>query len=123
MYFSRQTTKEEQRYHSYELETLAVVNIMKHFRVYLIGIKFKVVTDCSAIRTTLTKRDLIPRIGRWWLSIQEFTFEVQYRPDVKMAHVDVLSRSPICQDIFLDGNQIIATNLVNINHEDWVLTA
>lgn len=40
VYFSRQTTKEERRYHSYELETLAVVSSLHRFRVYLIGIPF-----------------------------------------------------------------------------------
>ncbi|KAK9754786.1 RNase H-like domain found in reverse transcriptase [Popillia japonica] len=76
MYYSRQTTKEEQRYHSYELETMAMVYRLKAFRIYLMGIQFKVVTDCNAIRTTLTKRDLVPRIGRWWLAIQEYKFDV-----------------------------------------------
>lgn len=33
MYFSRQTSKEEQRYHSYELETLAVVASLKAFHL------------------------------------------------------------------------------------------
>lgn len=77
MYYSRQTTKEEQRYHSYELETLAVVNAMRQFRVYLLGMQFTVITDCNAVRSTLLKRDLIPRIGRWWLLTFEFDFTVQ----------------------------------------------
>ena len=57
-YFSRRTSAEESRYHSYELETLAIVNALKHFRVYLLGIKFKVVTDCNAIKSTCNKKDL-----------------------------------------------------------------
>ncbi|CAH2211450.1 jg9766, partial [Pararge aegeria aegeria] len=36
-YFSKRTTSPESRYHSYELETLAVVNAIKHFRHYLQG--------------------------------------------------------------------------------------
>jgi hypothetical protein len=66
-YYSRQTTTAEQHYHSYELETLAVVESMRRFRTYLLGSYFTVVTDCNAVRSTMTKRDLIPRIGRWWL--------------------------------------------------------
>jgi hypothetical protein len=75
-YFSRQTRKMEEKYHSYELETLAVVDSMRRFRIYLLGIHFTVVTDCNAIRTTMTKRDLIPRVGRWWLLTQEYDFSV-----------------------------------------------
>ncbi|KAJ3653992.1 hypothetical protein Zmor_013208 [Zophobas morio] len=116
LYYSRQTTKEEQRYHSYELETMAVVYTLKAFRIYLIGLKFKVVTDCSAIRATLSKRDLVPRIGRWWLSIQDYTFDVEYRPGHKMSHADALSRNPV-------GLEVTIAGAVNINEDDWVLTA
>ncbi|KAL0894096.1 hypothetical protein ABMA27_014141 [Loxostege sticticalis] len=94
-YFSRQTTAEEQRFHSYELETLAVVSSLNRFRVYLLGIDFKIVTDCNALRTTLTKRDLIPRIARWWLLVQEFSFTVEYKPGSQMAHADALSRNSV----------------------------
>lgn len=115
MYFSKQTTKEEQIYHSYELETMAVVFSSRTFRVYLIGIQFKVVTDCNAIRTTLSKRDLVPRIGRWWLSIQEYTFNVAYRPGHRISHADVLSRNPVMTEI--------TVGTVNVTNVDWVLSA
>lgn len=42
MYFSRATTEVESRYHSYELEALAVVESLKKFRYYLLGKHFKV---------------------------------------------------------------------------------
>lgn len=38
---------------------------------------------------------MIPRIGRWWLAIQEFTSDVEYRPGTKIGHADTLSRNPI----------------------------
>lgn len=96
-YFSRQTTAEEQRFHSYELETLAVVASLNRFRVYLLGIEFTIVTDCNALRTTLTKRDLVPRIARWWLLVQEYSFSVEYKPGVQIAHADALSRNSISE--------------------------
>lgn len=34
-YYSRQTTADQRCYHSYELETMAVVLVLRHFRVYL----------------------------------------------------------------------------------------
>lgn len=93
-YFSRVTTREECIYHSYELETLAVVDSLKHFRVYVLGKPVKIVTDCSAVRFTLEKKDLIPRIARWWLTIQEYDIQIEYRPGNRMKHVDALSRNP-----------------------------
>lgn len=93
-YFSRQTSKEEQRYHSYELETLAVISSLQRFRVYLFGVRFKIVSDCSALRSTFVKRDLLPRVARWWIQLQEYDCSVEYRAGTKMPHVDALSRSP-----------------------------
>lgn len=94
-YASRQTAATEERYHSFELEALAVVFAVQRFRVYLSGIKFRIVTDCSALRMAWQKRDLSPRIARWWLDLQEYDFDVDHRPGSTMAHVDALSRNPV----------------------------
>ncbi|XP_076237485.1 uncharacterized protein LOC143181127 [Calliopsis andreniformis] len=112
-YYSRRTTPEESRYHSYELETLAIVNALKHFRVYLLGITFKIVTDCNAIKATSNKKDLIPRIARWWMFLQDYTFELEYRKGKCIEHVDYLSRNPpkdyrvdfICEGSWLEVMQ------------------
>ena len=53
-YFSQRTTTVESRYHSFELECLAVVYAIKRYNVYLSGIKFKIVTDCDSFRLTLS---------------------------------------------------------------------
>lgn len=118
-YFSRQTTPEEKHLHSYELETLAVVCSLKKFRVYLLGIHFKVFTDCAALRTTLTKRDLIPRIARWWLQICEFTFDIEYRPGVQMLHVDALSRNTKLSEEADDNPSV---NVYHIEKENYLLS-
>ncbi|CAG4988445.1 unnamed protein product [Colias eurytheme] len=55
-YFSLRTTDPESKYHSYELETLAVVKALKHFRHFLFGRQFTVVTDCNALKASRTKR-------------------------------------------------------------------
>jgi len=83
-YASHQTTTEEMRYHSAELETLAVVWSLQKFCNYLIGKKFKIVTDCSAVKWTFSKKNIIPRIARRWLQIMDFDFEVEHRSDERM---------------------------------------
>jgi hypothetical protein len=93
-YYSRRTTPEESRYHSYELETLAIVSALKYFRVYLVGLEFKIVTDCNAIKATAHKKDLVPRVARWWMYLQNFNFNIEYRKGKYVAHVDYLSRNP-----------------------------
>lgn len=51
--FSKGTTDTEAKYHSFELETLAIIYALQRFRIYLQGIHVKIVTDCSAL--TMTK--------------------------------------------------------------------
>lgn len=93
-YYSKRTSPAESRYCSYDLETLAIYNALRHFRVYLLGIDFKIVTDCNAIKSTMTKRDLSPRVARWWTLMQDFRFEIVYKKGQYISHVDFLSRNP-----------------------------
>lgn len=94
-YFSRRTTDYESRYHSYDLETLAIVEAIEHFRVYLYGVHFTVFTDCNSVRATALKKNLHPRVARWWVKLQDYDFSIEYRPGNKMMHVDYLSRNPV----------------------------
>lgn len=97
-YYSKRTMDAETRYHSYELETLAVVNAIKHFRQYLVGRKFLVVTDCNSLKASSLKKDLTPRVYRWWAFLQSFEFEIEYRAGERMKHADFLSRNPVVKE-------------------------
>jgi len=110
-YFSQRTTSVQSRYHSYELEMLAIINSIKRFHVYLQGIKFKIITDCNSITLTLKKKDINPRIARWALFLQNYDYEIQHRSSNRMQHVDALSRNH--HILVLEGctfNQMLAIN-------------
>lgn len=94
-YYSQVTKGAESKYHSYELETLAVVKALRHFRHYLVGKHFTVVTDCNALKATQNKKDLLPRVARWWVYMQDFNFTISYRKGTMLPHVDYLSRNPV----------------------------
>lgn len=94
-YMSKKTSQLEEKYCSYELEVLAIIEALKKFRNYLLGTKFKIYTDCSAFTTTLSKKELTPKVARWTLLLQEFDYEVVHRPGKQMQHVDALSRHPV----------------------------
>ncbi|GFX53575.1 retrovirus-related Pol polyprotein from transposon 17.6 [Trichonephila clavipes] len=94
-YFSRKTTVQQEKYSSYELEVLAIIEALKKFRSYLLGTKFKIITDCDAFQKTMHKKDLPAKIARWALMLEEFDYEVYHRPGRQMKHVDALSRYPI----------------------------
>ena len=90
MYFSRKSTEAEAKMHSFELETLAVVNAGQRFRIYLYGMHFVVITHCSALKQTMEKQDVHARIARWALVLSEYDFEMQHRKGEQMQHVDAL---------------------------------
>ncbi|XP_011869954.1 PREDICTED: uncharacterized protein LOC105563185 [Vollenhovia emeryi] len=91
-YYSQGTNQAEKRYHSYELEMLAIVRSVERFHLYLYGLEFAIVTDCNALVYAMNKANLNPRIARWTLMLQNYRFSVTHRPGKRMAHVDALSR-------------------------------
>ncbi|XP_025997281.2 uncharacterized protein LOC113005666 [Solenopsis invicta] len=104
-YSSSKTSPAERRYTSYELEVLSIVRALTKFRVYLLGIHFKIVTDCRAFALTMNKKDLCVRVARWALLLEEFDYVIEHRPGKSMVHVDALSRNPIpsCMTIDIRG--------------------
>lgn len=94
-YFSRKTTNEEAKYHSYELEALAIVCALEKFRVYLIGVEFTIKTDCNSLKLLEGKRELNPRIGRWFIRLSEFNYRLEYLKGEKNCVADGLSRNPV----------------------------
>lgn len=104
-YYSRRTSPDEAKYHSYDLETLAVAQALKLFRLYLIGIKFNVVTDCSAVRATMTKKEINPRVD----------FDIEYCSGTRVANVDYLSRNPV----YLAYEFTTAENLLECLMKNW----
>lgn len=63
-YASGKTTDLEMKYTSYELEVLAIIKALVMFRVYLLGIAFKIVTDCRAFAFTMKARFIKERFMR-----------------------------------------------------------
>lgn len=83
-YFSKRTTEAENKYHSFELETLAIIYALRRFRIYLERISFNIVTDCSAVTQTLEKKDINNRIAKWSLQLQNFDYCIVHRPGIRM---------------------------------------
>ncbi|KAL7729923.1 hypothetical protein ACLKA6_009235 [Drosophila palustris] len=94
-YMSKKTTDAERKFTSYELEILAVVEALHKFRVYLLGLHFKLVSDCNAFTKTIDKKDVCARVARWILLLQDYDFDVEHRAGTRIRHADALSRYPV----------------------------
>lgn len=92
-YASRQLHQAEQNYSATERELLSVIWATKHFRCYLLGRRFTLVTDHSALRWMLSLRDPSSRLTRWALRLEEFEYEVIHKPGRRHTNADALSRA------------------------------
>jgi len=79
-FMSRKTTEAQQKYHSYELEVLAIVEAVNKFRVYLLGLHFKIITDCAAFTKQIAKDQILKVQLEQQKSFNKFRKEVtRYR--------------------------------------------
>ena len=80
-----------------ELETLAVVWAVKHFRAYLYGNDIQVVTDHSAVKALLAAPSPSGKHAQWWLQVFGSgvrRVDIVYRPGKQNARADTLSCNP-----------------------------
>lgn len=94
-YASKVNSPTESKYGITELECLAVVWAIKLFRPYLYGRRFTIVTDHAALKWLMTSPNLTGKLHRWAITLQEFDFDVQYRPGNTNVVADALSRAPV----------------------------
>jgi len=93
-YASRTLNGAEKNYSATELECLAVVWGIRHFRGYLEGYRFSVITDHQALRWLQRIESPTGRLARWMLELQQYTFDVRYRRGQLNRVADALSRLP-----------------------------
>lgn len=103
---SIKTTDAEHIYSSYEFKVLAVIEALKIFRVYILDIPFKIVTDCNTFTFTMNEKDLCAKIARRALMINDYnnTLTIEQRKGTRMRSVAALSRNSLCmiiQNIFI----------------------
>ena len=99
-YASRIMNSNEQNYSQVEKEGLAIMFGLKKFNQYLYGRHFELLTDCKALRkifhpNTASSIVAVSRLTRWSLILQEYDYEIEYRPTSKHGNADMLSRLPL----------------------------
>jgi hypothetical protein len=93
-FISRKLKQAELNYPIVEKEILAIVYSFAKLRKYLIDKPFTLYTDNKAVRFILNKAEPLPRLQRWTLALQEFTFSVEHISGKTNVVADVLSRFP-----------------------------
>ena len=113
-YASKSLNPAECNYSATEGECLAIIWACKYFRHYLWGRTFRLQTDHQALRWLMTTTDLTGKLARWSLKLQEYSFEIVYRPGSANANADALTRLPICNG---DDDVIIHLCTSSFHHD------
>jgi len=91
-YASRILSRAEQNYNTTE-KLLAIVWAVKHFRPYLYGTKFKIVTDHKPLIWLFNVTDPGSRLIRWRLKLEEYNYEIIHKSGKYNTNADALSRN------------------------------
>ena len=95
-YAGKHLTGRERKWIPYDRERWAIVWSVRHFRPYIAGSKFVVVTDHQPL---VGKRNIDPandptgRRGRWTIDLSTYDFEIVYRKRKQHVNADALSRA------------------------------
>ena len=92
---SRSFNSTESRWPTAHQEFFAVKWALEQFRHYLIGRKFKVITDHANLKFLAAIAPQNSKLARWCLSLAEFDFVIEHRPGKENIVPDALSRAPL----------------------------
>jgi acyl-CoA-binding protein len=107
-----------------EKECYAVIYAIRHFKHYLYGTAFDVVTDHHSLRWQMSLRDPSGRLARWAAYLQGSTFNILHRKGILHSNVDAISRPVLTIDIQTlqnDSDDENVRSLKNDPHENSAL--
>jgi hypothetical protein len=96
----------ERNYSATERECYALRWAVGHYRPYLYGTKFTVVTDHRSLVYLRTMKTANSRLNRYLMYLQEFDFDVHYKQGKKHTDADGMSRFGMDSDSEIAGDYL-----------------
>ena len=92
-FFSKKLSPAHRNYSTFELKCLAIICAFEHFRVYLLGRKFRLSTDLRALAWLISKEPKVSaRISGWLATLMEYSIVIEYVRGFENSIADALSR-------------------------------
>ena len=98
---SRTLNQAEQNYSTIEKELTAIVWACRHFRPYLLGRNFTIVTDHKPLTWMFNVKDPSSRLLRWRLLLEECDCTIAYKTGKRNVNADALSTNPAVMTILI----------------------
>ena len=92
-YASKALSKSQTKYSATRRELLAIVTFTRHFRHYLLGRKFTIVTDHRALQWLHKFKDPEGMSARCLERLASFDYTVSHRPGTSIGHADASQES------------------------------
>ena len=93
-YASKTLNKGQRNYSATKRELFAIVYFTSHFKNYLLGRKFTVVTDHRALTWLYSFKEPDGLLARWIEKLGQFDFEIKHEAGKNIPHADCLSKVP-----------------------------
>ena len=77
-YASKSLNKAQSRYSTTKRELLAIVNYTRHFKHYLLGRRFKIITDHRELQWPHNFKDPDALTARWLEKLAPFDYEIEH---------------------------------------------
>ncbi|CAM2726315.1 unnamed protein product [Rotaria socialis] len=94
-YMSQKLNKQQQNWNATEKECFAVVSSIRKWHHYVAGRNFIVRTDHHALCWLNRKYNSNPKLNRWRMALQDYTFKIEHVKGNKNCVADCLSRYPV----------------------------
>jgi hypothetical protein len=91
-YASKTLTRSQRRYCATNRELLAVVVAVEHFKYYLLGRHFTIITDHASLTWLHRFREPEGMVARWITRLSPFDYKIIHRPGRQHGNADGLSR-------------------------------
>ena len=126
-FFSRTLKPSERKHHAMEKEACAIIESCRKWNHYLVGRKFRIVTDQQAVSFMFDQKHngkvKNDKILRWRIELSTLDFDIQYRPGPLNVTADCLSRAtcasatrPVRKSLAQIHEDLCHPGIVRLNH-------
>ena len=109
----------ERNWHIYDKELFAIVDRLRKWTDWLVGVEVNVYTDYQGLQYFNTKEKLNLRQASRYLHMSEFRYNIHYQPRTKMGKSDGLSRRSWAEKSAMDAKLCEEGQLLDLGEDKY----